>query len=239
MTKDEIINEIRRIAEVDGKPPGMRKFENVSSIPKSKWFGIYWTKWSDALSDAGLSPNKINCATPTEVLAQEYLSLVEYLGHVPTEGEMRLRRQNTPNFASHNTFRDRLGKKNQLLKAVIEYAKDNDYPSKTISMLEDAVTPEKPQIESNDTPELPTGFVYLMKSGKHYKIGHTNSLDRRQYEIDLHLAEKIEPIHSIETDDPSGIEAYWHNRFKDKRMNGEWFSLTPSDVRIFKKRKFM
>ena len=75
--------------------------------------------------------------------------------------------------------------------------------------------------------------------GKHYKIGKTFSVPRRHREIALELPEKLEPIHVIRTDDPSGIEAYWQRRFEAKCTNSEWFALSAEDVRIFKKRKFM
>ena len=42
-------------------------------------------------------------------------------------------------------------------------------------------------------------------------------------------------IHSIKTNDPSGIEAYWHKRFEAKRMQGEWFNLSSADIKAFKR----
>jgi hypothetical protein len=72
--------------------------------------------------------------------------------------------------------------------------------------------------------------------GKYYKIGHTGSVGRRQYEIALRLPEKLMLVHSLTTDDPAGIEACWHKRFEPKRANGEWFELSAQDVRAFKRR---
>ena len=79
------------------------------------------------------------------------------------------------------------------------------------------------------------GEVYLFKSGRHYKIGKTKDTVRRGSEIRIQLPEKLSLIHSIKTDDPSGIESYWHNRFESKRMEGEWFDLNSADIRAFKR----
>ncbi|MGH9930198.1 MAG: GIY-YIG nuclease family protein [Pyrinomonadaceae bacterium] len=77
----------------------------------------------------------------------------------------------------------------------------------------------------------------MMKSGRHYKIGRTNSLGRRGSELAIKIPVSPKTIHTIETDDPVGVEAYWHRRFAEKRGEGEWFDLSIDDVRAFKRWK--
>jgi hypothetical protein len=82
-----------------------------------------------------------------------------------------------------------------------------------------------------------TGFVYLMKSGRHYKIGRTNSVGRREWELGIKIPVPPKTIHAIETDDPVGVEAYWHKRFDEKRGEGEWLKLSPDEIKAFKRWK--
>jgi hypothetical protein len=81
--------------------------------------------------------------------------------------------------------------------------------------------------------------VYLLMAGPYYKIGKTKDLGLRVNQIRLQLPYPVEVLHSIETDDSSGIENYWHKRFASKRANGEWFLLTDDDVAAFQSRQTM
>jgi uncharacterized protein involved in high-affinity Fe2+ transport len=85
----------------------------------------------------------------------------------------------------------------------------------------------------------PAGVVYLARSGRNYKIGFSNDSGRRAYELRLAMSDPTEIVHEINTDDPVGIERYWHDRFAERRVGGEWFKLTEADVRAFKFRRRM
>ena len=93
-----------------------------------------------------------------------------------------------------------------------------------------------PVVETEDAT-IAVGYVYMLKHGtrREYKIGRTNNPLRREGELGIQLPEKCQPIHYVQTDDPEGVEAYWHRRLANKRKEGEWFALTPQDVRAFKR----
>jgi hypothetical protein len=82
------------------------------------------------------------------------------------------------------------------------------------------------------------GFVYLIRWEHRYKIGRSDDPNRALREIRAQLPTPAAIIHTIQTDDPVGIEANWHQRFADRRLRGEWFDLTAADLKAFQRRKF-
>ena len=239
MDKEQLLAEIRRIAaENGGKPPGRLMFEKETGIGEHGWRGRYWARWNDAVREAGLEPNQKNTAYPDEFLIGTLAALTRELGHFPTESELRLKSRSDADFPNASVYR-RLGKKSSLVAKVLEYCKRRNGYSDVIASCENVAGKIEPTASNeNSAPEL-NGHVYLLKSGRFYKIGRSNAVGRRERELAIQLPEKAGVVHSIRTDDPTGIEAYWHKRFEAKRRNGEWFELAQEDIRAFKRRKFM
>ena len=59
MRKERIVDEIRRTAEKNGGIPlGKLRFLKETGIKEADWSGKFWSKWSEAIQEAGYTPNE-------------------------------------------------------------------------------------------------------------------------------------------------------------------------------------
>jgi hypothetical protein len=237
MDRAYIIGEIRRTANANGGVAlGWRRFEEETGIRYYDWYGQYWTRWGDAVREAGFEPNRMSEAYDEGFLLGQLALLTRRLGSVPTHGDLLLATRNDPEFPSEKVFR-RLGSKPRRAARMVAFCESNPGYDDVAALWRHVPTEEPTaKIAEDDTPTA-VGYVYLLKHGtrREYKIGRTNNPLRREGELGIQLPEKCQPVHYIKTDDPAGVEAYWHTRFASKRKEGEWFALTARDVRTFKR----
>lgn len=245
MDKNHIIRELIRTAKHNnGTPLSIDRFFKETGIRKEDWYGKYWIKWSEAQLEADLLPNKFGKAKiDLDEILVKIANLIEFLGKVPTKPQLKLAKRSDLYFPSTITIQKRIGSKEEMVKKVFDFCSKNDnfrevtkickeYINQLV-IIEDHI---KPEILDNS---LISGDIYLLKHGKHYKIGRSKDATRRYKDIKIQMPMETEEIHIIHTDDTVGIEAYWHKRFASKRDNGEWFSLNSNDIKAFKRRKFM
>lgn len=231
--REQILEAIRRLtAENEGRSPGTKLFTTRTGIGPSEWYGRYWARWSDALCEAGVEKNERNSKIDEGELLRKIADAVDELGHFPTYGELRIYARNNSGFPSHTTLTNHFRGRN-LRMLYAEWCKANDRAALSVH----SETPDAP-VWDQSARQPKEGWVYLLKSGRHYKIGRSDELERRLKQISIALPEKAELVHAIRTDDPVGIEEYWHKRFAPQRANGEWFELSLSDVRAFRRRTF-
>ncbi|MBI3210706.1 MAG: GIY-YIG nuclease family protein [Candidatus Solibacter usitatus] len=243
MTKQQILGEIKRTTAVNGGSPlGKSRFYTETGIKQTDWYGKYWARWGDAVKEAGFVPNQLQVGIEEEAVLLNVANLARDLGRFPVAGDLRLKSRIEKAFPSHTTVLSRLGSKADRIMKVLEYCQTHEGYDDVARICEQARDHHVELItvkDENGENDEAVGTVYLLKSGRNYKIGRSNAVGRREYELAIQLPEKAALVHEIRTDDPVGIEAYWHGRFKPKRKNGEWFELDAQDVKAFRRRKFM
>lgn len=243
MEKKYVLAEIRRTADENGGVPlGAKRFASETGIREGQWKGRFWARWGDALAEAGYAPNEWgqDRYDPEDVFAK-LCAQIRDLGRMPTEAELEMRRRQDRSFPTPSVYKRALGPKAAWSAKVAEFCGDradwHDVLAIVAPLVSGVASPAEDEAETVDSQDY--GVVYLAKSGRHYKIGRSNDAGRRRYDIAIQLPDALNLVHEIRTDDPVGIERYWHQRFADKRANGEWFTLTGADVSVFKRRKFM
>ncbi len=224
--KHVILGHIRQLAELnDGVPPGRRTFAKKTGISSYQWAGVHWLTWNEALVEAGFPPNSLCKRISDEFLLESLAKLIRKAGHFPTRVEMRYYCLRDPELPNHWPIL-RLGKKAELIARVLDFCERR-------SGFDDVA-----KVCVGNQPQR-QGYVYLARYDGRYKIGQTINLQRRERELTSGMPDELEMVHTIQTDDPRGVEAYWHKRFADKRIKGEWFALDEGDVQAFMQRKTM
>ncbi len=77
------------------------------------------------------------------------------------------------------------------------------------------------------------GYVYLIQADlpdKPCKIGKSTSVPDRMKLFGVKLPFDFQLLHIIPCLDHSKVEKKLHERFRDKRVNGEWFNLDQQDI---------
>ena len=235
--KDHILSEIRRLATGNGGvAPGYKAFVRDTGIAEHQWRGKFWARWSDAVAEAGFSPNRWVERLNSDDVLNSVITACRHYRRFPTQDEIQLYRNSNPSIPSEQAIKRHFGRRSDLIAALAKRAfQDPDYSD--IAAMLPAQTEPTPGRQTGKA-KIPEGIVYLIRSGEFYKIGRSDDLERRVKEIRIALPDKATLVHNIRTDDPPGIEAYWHRRFADRRANGEWFKLTSLDVSAFMKRKY-
>jgi hypothetical protein len=78
------------------------------------------------------------------------------------------------------------------------------------------------------------GFIYVVKSKNLYKIGRAKHPKSRIKTYRTENPFGITVIFQKEVDDYVGIEEKLLDTFKEKRIKGEWFNLTPENIQWIK-----
>jgi len=133
----------------------------------------------------------LQTAFGNDFLLEKYIGLIREIGHLPVDGELELKSKRDPSFPNRSTF-SRFGGKAGLVVAVQQYCDVHDGYDDVLALCRELsrgshVNPK------GEAQKLTTGFVYLMKSARHFKIDRTKSLGRREWELGIKIPVPPEP----------------------------------------------
>ncbi|WP_197387758.1 GIY-YIG nuclease family protein [Ralstonia pseudosolanacearum] len=229
MKKEDVVQRILELAACHGGRVSKKLFLQETGISEGRLRGQLWFPgWNSLLAQIGVQTNEFSRArTSDDEVAAAVAELSKRLGRWPTEDEFVREKKANESFPTLTVIR-RAKKSGRLWGILRNYRAEDVTYSVVRSIAESRAEEERePQIDQDlDALARVRGYVYMLRSGQHYKIGFTSSPVRRFREVRIELPDETVQVHAIETDDPKGIEAYWHKRFAEKRIrNSEWFKL--------------
>ncbi|MHB8595166.1 MAG: GIY-YIG nuclease family protein, partial [Acidimicrobiales bacterium] len=201
-TRDRVISAYRKATKANTDIPlSQREFKKI--VPETAWFRKYFARFSELVRAAGYEPGVKHVRHADEPLLEPMVELVRRFGRFPTSAERVMERRSNPAFPSNATLGDHFGDTDGLKAALRSFCARREDCDDILELL--SGNPSAVDIEPSSIKAR--GSVYLMRYGRNYKIGRTNSVGRRHYEHGRAVPGEHRLIHHFETDDPEGIEA--------------------------------
>lgn len=241
MDKQSILTEIRRTAEAnDGIPLSHQAFSRVTGIAKEVWLGRYWSRWNEALADAGYIAEEAQPNFDDSYLIEQLIVLSRELGRPPLSWEIRLRATQDESFPSPAAIK-RLGSKRERALRIVAYCNAHEGFADVLDAYQLLATEPEIIVSAGTrlSQESADEYVCLVKTGKNYTVVGTSAEGRRALQQCSEVDGDSQIIHSIKTDDSAGIAVYWLKRFEPFKIGAENFNLGPAEIKSFKRRKFM
>ena len=225
-TKDSLLLDIKTLSEKLGKTPSQKE-ANENGISWRRHF----SNFTECIEAAGLTPNPVTPRKTDDEILDVLAEICRQEKKPITYRQWCLSSLRESSQMGKNSY-NRFGQWSDFLSALRRRSERLDQAD----LLE--ILPTVDLAEASEQGEA-KGWVYI---GKHegakeglYKIGCTNNPDRRRNELNAGNPGNFIFTHQIETADPKALEQVWHSHFKNKRKYGEYFELSPQDVRLFKR----
>lgn len=243
--RDDFIAKVRTAAaENAGKPLGEPRFYQRFQLGRNDLWNAGFESYGAACAAADLQPNTLQRRLTDDEVLRPLALLARRLSKFPSKGAAEVERKRDAAFPSWEslTRRAKEGPQSTLREVLHAWCEAQPEFGDVAALLQ-AATREPRRPSPRTARPVVNGFVYLMRygtGGSVYKIGITDNVPRRHAQIRMMAPQDVRVVHSIPTDDPAGIERYWHERFQDKVVEGkkELFRLTPDDVAAFRSRKY-
>jgi hypothetical protein len=198
--KQFILDEIRRIAATNGgEPVGVRRFETETGIAEHDWRGSHWARWGDALSEAGFAPLEWNTGLSVEEILEVLANLVRQHGKYPTVSEILLAKRKDQAVPTPKALGRKLGTKVEAIAKLRSYCSTREEFADVSAILADESIGANQVIDSRNSTTgasklKAAGYIYLVKSGKLYKIGYSENHWRRKGELHKQTSECITEV---------------------------------------------
>lgn len=117
--------------------------------------------------------------------------------------------------------------------ALRDHAASKAKPLGNVVSKRDSISPERlnpMEVIGEPTIGPKAGVVYVLKSAYGYKVGRTSKVPNRMRSFGVHLPFAYCILMCVWFEDCHVAEARYHERFAEKKINGEWFDLSSNDL---------